>query len=228
MYNLAIIIPTRNEIASIDSLVERLSNSLNGTEISFQIIFIDGNSRDGTYEKLLKLNDKNISSYLQLSKGKALAVIEGVGHAESEYVCMIDADLQYPPEAIPEMYRMIGECNLVVARREVNNEKFLRKTLSKIHKYIFGNLLFGLSCDIQSGLKLFPKSLIYDIDTSDITPWTLDLALLLAAKKRGYKIGEVAIDFEERKFGESKVSIFGSIGEHLYTALRFKLKGLRS
>ncbi|MDQ3099435.1 MAG: glycosyltransferase [bacterium] len=224
MSELSIIIPARNEVTSIEELFRRIDETLNKVDIRYEIIFMDSHSTDNSILVASQLTSRYpVHVYSQKnSKGKAGAILEGIAHAASPYIIMIDGDLQYPPEAIPTMYAARFRSKVVVARRKVYKERFIRKVFSFIHHFLFTQLLFGLRCDVQSGLKLFPRNIVNYLDSSYISSWTFDLALLYTAKKLGYSIGEVPIVFEERKNGASKVSILGSIWEHSISMLKFK------
>ncbi|MDQ3239436.1 MAG: glycosyltransferase [bacterium] len=220
---LSIIIPTRNEAKNVKELVERIKWTLEKDDINYEIVFIDYMSDDDTFKIVKELKEHYpVSIYAQKTKGKALAIIEGATYCHGDLILMIDGDLQYPPEAISKMYKLSAEFPVVVARRKINHDKWIRKIASKIHLFLVGVLLFNLKCDLQSGLKLFPKSLIGRINMDYVSDWTLDLPLLISAKQLGYPIGEVLISFEERVAGTSKVSILNSFYEHLISALRIK------
>jgi glycosyltransferase involved in cell wall biosynthesis len=193
---ISIIIPIKNESGNIRQLVTRINDAMQAAQIAYRMVFVDGHSTDDGLTILRSLEAQYpITIIEQRSTGKALGVIEGVLACNTEFVVMIDADLQYPPETIPEMWSMHTKFPIVVARRTVHNESLLRKLPSLIHSFLYGRLLFGLRCDVQSGLKLFPKKLIEYIDTEDISPWTLDLALILAGQSQKLAIGEVPIEF---------------------------------
>ncbi len=222
--HISVIIPAKNESENLRNLFKRIKTSCEDNNIQYSIIFINDGSTDNTVNVLnmiCKQYPLKIITH-SISEGKANSIIQGIELSSTEYVVMIDADLQYPPEAIPEMARLATEYPVVVARRNTNHEKLHRKILSTIHRFLYGYVLFGLTCDIQSGLKLFPKKLLNHIDRSNITPWTLDLSILYTAKQLGYKIGETPIIFSQRSGGISKVSILQSIVEHTYTAIRLR------
>ncbi|MBN1169283.1 glycosyltransferase [Candidatus Woesebacteria bacterium] len=247
MSELDIIIPVYNEAGNINELLERIDRSLSGADIDYNVIFVDDHSTDSTVQKVKEASRRYIdankvlfdsnnignkiprSSRIKLfskrgKKGKAYSILEGVKHSESEYVAMIDGDLQYPPEAIPELFKIAQRNGIAVADRKIQNIGAIRKTLSKINIWIFEKVLLGLNCDTQSGLKVFKRDIGLKNDKNDITPWTLDMPLLLKAKDMGYKIGTYDIEFSERKSGSSKVNIFTASVEIALSAIRLKLR----
>ncbi len=83
----------------------------------------------------------------------------GFDIAKHDIICMIDADLQYPPEAILPMYHLLttNDVDVVLAEREDHETSALRRLSSRVFNFAFTRLLFGFDYDSQSGLKLFKK-----------------------------------------------------------------------
>src|SRR5438128_135828 len=105
MSNLDIIVPVKNEEENILPLIKRTHRVMEKNHLSYSLIFIDDHSEDKTFPTLKALEKKYpIKVFPKQGKpGKAYSIIEGARHAKSDYIVMIDADLQYPPEAIPKM-----------------------------------------------------------------------------------------------------------------------------
>lgn len=114
---LSVIIPCYNEEAVLRTTHERLTSVLSGMDAPYELIFIDDGSRDNTPQILteLQLFDPHIRVLL-LSRnfGHQIAVTAGLEVASGAAVVIIDADLQDPPELIPQMVRLWGEGNEVV------------------------------------------------------------------------------------------------------------------
>lgn len=223
---LSIVVPVLNEEKNIDPLIQRIFGSLAVINAYYEIIFVDDNSQDNTVKIIKSYMDRYpITVYAKTGqKGKAQSLLEGFKHAKGSLICMIDADLQYPPEIIPKMIREIENgADIVVADRASHNETLMRKFTSRSFRFIFGKLLHGLDCDVQSGLKVFKKEIIERI-TIDPAPWTFDLEFLTKARAGGYKIKSVPITFEKRAAGETKVNIFSTSAQIGWEALKLKLK----
>lgn len=232
--NLSVIIPTLNEEGNIKELIKRFSDVFEKNNIFGELIFIDDHSNDKTKEIIIdikkKYNDNNLNLNIRLfvkkgRPGKAQSLIEGFGYAKNEIVAMIDADLQYPPEAIIEMLQRISEnADIVVANRKETEISFLRKIVSKSFNYIFARFLHSLNCDVQSGLKMFKKEILSKVKL-DPSPWTFDMEFLLSARNFGYKINSIEIFFYERTSGKSKVKVLKASFEIGWNALKLKIKG---
>jgi glycosyltransferase involved in cell wall biosynthesis len=106
--SLAIVVPAYNEAAGLRELHRRLVEAVAGLDLEVSILLVDDGSRDDTYAVIESLarEDPRVGG-LRLSRnfGKELALTAGLDHVEADAVVVIDADLQDPPELIPEMVR---------------------------------------------------------------------------------------------------------------------------
>lgn len=212
---LSIIIPTYNEGKNIRELIKRIYRSFLGSGISYEIIFVDDNSDDNTVQEIKKfvqsLPIKILIKDKGIKKGKAESLLLGFKVAKYNSVCMIDADLQYPPEEILPMYEKLEKWDIIVADRMFNKGETKRAFLSRGFRVIFGKVLFGLDCDVQSGLKVFKKKILKSVRLSP-SKWGFDFEFLFKASKQGYAIQSHNIEFSERFAGESKIQpVFSSI-----------------
>lgn len=226
---LSVVIPTLNERGNIEPLIERLSRTLDEAGLVWEAIIIDDHSTDGTFQKLERMLEAGfpIRPYLKSGeRGKAYSLLEGFARANYEYIAMLDADLQYPPEALPGMVDKLttGHADIVVANRSTQETTRLRRVLSRVFKAVFSQFLHGLECDVQSGLKVFRRKILHDVKL-DPTPWTFDLEFLLAARNYGYVIKTVDIRFAERTEGQSKIHFIKAVWEIGWNALKLRFKG---
>lgn len=207
MNRLDIIIPVINEAGSIGELTERIDRSLRASKIDYNIIFVDDHSTDTTVEEIKKAAKKYpIKLHLKKGKkGKAYSILEGAKLSKAKYVAMIDGDLQYPPEVLGKMFEQVKKHGMVVANRSKQSTSFLRRIISKANSLIFGKLILGFDCDVQSGLKMFNREIIKHLKEREVKSWTIDMNLLRTAIELGYSISHVEIDFVQRKSGRSKV-----------------------
>lgn len=224
--DVSIIVPTYNEEGNIESLITRINNTLVKANIHYELIFIDDHSTDNTLNKInIYINKFPIRYFLKKGQqGKAQSIIEGVNFAKSDLITMIDADLQYPPENIPNMLKKIRDgADIVVGNRKQQHTNMLRKITHHGFMFVFGKLLHGFDCDVQSGLKVFKKEILMRIDLNP-TPWTFDLEFLIKATHADYKINTIDIVFEKRFSGNSKLPILKSIYEIGIGAVKLKLQ----
>lgn len=222
----SLIVPAYNEQANVVPLVTRLVAALQPLSIPYEILFVDDHSKDGTAAAVSELS-KMYPVRLIAKKGdqgKSFSLLEGFASARFPTLGMIDADLQYPPEAIPAMLTLLKDgADVAVACRSYESGNVLREFLSNSFTLVFGRMLHGLDCDIQSGLKLFRQE-AYDPSKIDPTPWSFDLDFLVAAKKRGCTIVDYPIDFGKRTEGESHVDVVTTSWELAKQALKLKFR----
>lgn len=227
----SVIVPTLNEEGNIEAMIERLERSFMEKGWAGEIIFVDDHSTDRTMEKIRSYEGRGspvlaVRGYEKRgSPGKAYSLMEGFEYAQYPILAMIDGDLQYPPEAIVPMAEKIqkGETHIVVANRIERKTSRVRTIISRSFVFFFSKLLHGLHCDVQSGLKVFRKKILDEIQI-DPTPWTFDLEFLLSALHCGFTLDTVDITFAERQYGKSKVKLFQAIFEIGWSALKLKFR----
>lgn len=210
-FGVSIIIPVLNEVDNIQPLVRRITKSLGKSAYNYELIFVDDHSIDGTAETVARMQKKSdkISFYEKRGqRGKAFSIIEGVTYAKYDTVCMIDADLQYPPEAIVPMLDQLHTFSddIVITRRVSHNTPLIRKITSGVFQAVFTKGLFGMDYDTQSGLKVFKKGVLDTIDIQP-SPWSFDLQFIVLSLLRGYSLSSYDITFAERNSGQAKISV---------------------
>jgi glycosyltransferase XagB len=226
MKSISIIVPVWNEEKNIKLLVEEINQSLLGAVEAYEIIFIDDHSTDKSVSLIKKLSETYpIRLHIKEGKkGKAYSLLEGFKLAKYNMLCMIDADLQYSPAYIPQMIKEIQKGkDIVVANRKKYEAGAMRKTMSKIFHGVFARLLHGFTEDVQSGLKVFKRTVARHLELNP-SSWTFDMEFLLKARHAGYKIGTVDIEFKKRHAGTSKIAMVRSSLEIGYSAIKLKLQ----
>ena len=168
-----IVIPVINEAQNVAELCRRIHASFVRSGWEYRCIFIVDPSNDGTFEVIEKLSATYPITvrHKQGKPGKAYSIVEGVALATTEYVTMIDGDLQYPPEAIPDMLKLTPQHGVVIAERKVREGSLIRRIVSLCGAYLVGKLLLRLVYDIQSGLKVFRRDIVAHIDPNVIYGW---------------------------------------------------------
>jgi len=117
---LSVVAPVYNEVATVEQFYARVCSALQG--LSFELVLVDDGSSDGSDRELQKLamNDPRVR-VVQLSRnfGHQTALTAGLDHARGDAVVMLDADLQDPPELIPQMLdHWRAGCDVIYAVRE--------------------------------------------------------------------------------------------------------------
>ena len=139
MKKISIIVPAYNEEEALPYLYERLTKLIDSIEnYEFEVLFINDGSKDKTLEIIKELRKKDERfCYVNLSRnfGKEVAMMAGLDYAKGDSVIFIDADLQDPPELIPELikYWEDGYDDVYAKRKSRDGETFFKKFTSKMY-----------------------------------------------------------------------------------------------
>ena len=135
----SILIPAYNEEEVLDMLYDRLDKlAKDNDSYSFEFVFVNDGSRDGTLDILRAYAERDDRvAYINLSRnfGKEIAMIAGFDHVKGDAMVIIDADLQDPPELIPQMlkYWEEGYDDVYARRRSREGETWLKKKTSTLY-----------------------------------------------------------------------------------------------
>ena len=146
MKKISIIIPAYNEEESLPHLYERLEKLMASIEnYEFEILFVNDGSKDNTINLIKEYREKdNRISYVDFSRnfGKEIAMIAGLDYAKGDCVIFMDADLQDPPELIPELvkYWEEGYDDVYAKRNSRKGETWLKKFTSKMYYRVLQHL----------------------------------------------------------------------------------------
>ncbi len=218
-HSVTIVVPARNEKGNVENAITRTPAF--GTFQEF--IFIEGGSKDGTYEEVLrvqeKYKDKKIVAMKQSGKGKGNAVREAFAAATGDVLMILDADLTMPPEDLSKYYEalvsnkgeFINGCRLVYPM-EGQAMRFLNLIANKFFGVLFTYLLGQNLKDTLCGTKvLYKKNYEHIINNrkyfGDFDPFG-DFDLLFGASKLNLKIVEMPIRYKDRQYGETQIKRF--------------------
>lgn len=205
---LTIAVPTYNESKNLTPLAERVFAALRG--VNAEMLVIDDDSPDKTADLAEQLAKKYpVRVYIRKERlGPGPAIMDGIRLADAPVVCVMDGDLSHPPEALPEMYKLIknGTAKLVIGSRHVSGGGtsdwiWYRKFFSWGARML-GRILTPVN-DLTSGFFMFDKKILEGIEISPIG-CKVGLELMVKGNHQG-KVVEYPIVFAERAAGESKM-----------------------
>lgn len=219
-YSVSIVIPARNESGNIENAVKRLPEF--GKHI--EIIFIEGNSTDDTWDKIKEVQLKYKGTYdikiaQQEGKDKGDAVRKGFSIATGDILMILDADLTVPPEALPKFYNAIasGKGEFINGSRlvypmEKKAMRFFNTLGNKFFSIIFSWLLEQPIKDTLCGTKVIFRDDYIRLTKNrsffgDFDPFG-DFDLLFGAYKLNLKIIDLPIRYHERIYGTTNISRF--------------------
>jgi len=213
----SVIVPCRNEVGNVESLVQRLPSIGTHTEL----IFVDGSSEDGTPEKIQQIMATHPELDIKLlhqaaHNGKAGAVFQGFDGAHGDVLLILDADMTVAPEDLPKFYLVLAEGVADFA----NGTRFAlpmeRGAMPAANHW--GNRAFGAFLSWLLGTpitdSLCGTKALFRQDWARIRqarpmfgghdPWG-DFDLLLGAAYAGLRIVDVPVAYAARTSGESKM-----------------------
>lgn len=207
---ISIIIPTFNEAQNLTILIPRIFEIMNQNGLKAQVIVVDDNSPDGTWEIAQNLahsfNLKLVRRFDE--RGLSSAVLEGFRHAQGEILTVMDADLSHPPEKIPEMVKLIeaGFADMVIGSRYVEGGEFknwppFRRFISKC-----ATGMAKIVCDIKDPITGFFSLKKKILNGIELNPKGFKISLEILVRCNLKKVIEIPITFTDRKFGESKLN----------------------
>jgi dolichol-phosphate mannosyltransferase len=218
LYELSMVIPTRNESGNIEPLLMRIHQALKG--ISAEVVFVD-DSTDETPEVIRKLQEwfplpiKLIARPADRRKnGLGGAVVEGFQAAQGSWMGVMDADLQHPPEMIPRLLRQAqrNDADIVMGSRlapggDSSSLGFTRNIISHVFAWTtriaFPQRLWKVT-DPLTGFFLTRRAAL---KVEELKPDGFKILLEILVSHPNLKVTEVPIQFGHRNAGESKASI---------------------
>ncbi len=225
---LSIVLPIYNEETIIEPLYQRLCTMASGLTLPCEFIFVDDGSRDQSLQHLRRLqaSDERIL-ILELSRnwGHQAALSAGLSEARGDAVVLMDADLQDPPELIPEMVRAWhnGAQIVTASRREKHVRQGPRRWLSSAFYAVFQAL---------SEISQVPHEGIFCL--LDAEP-AAELCRLRESNRYlpglrdwlGYRSASIAYDRPDRTYGKSRQSLGRLVGYGMNAIFSFSHKPLR-
>lgn len=207
---ISIIIPLLNERESLKELHQWIVSVMQKNAFSYEIIFVDDGSSDGSWDEIkgLAAENKQVRGIRFLKNyGKSQALNIGFKKAKGEVVITMDADLQDSPEEIPELYRLITQQHndLVSGWKKKRYDSVLAKNLpSKLFNWA-ARKTSGLPLhDFNCGLKAYRNEVVKNIDVSG----EMHRYIPLLVKNAGYqKITEKTVQHQARKYGHTKFGV---------------------
>ena len=204
---ISIVIPLLNEEESLAELYQWLTKVLTLNRFSYEIIFVDDGSTDGSWRVIMQLAEKDAQVrgiHFLRNYGKSQALHAGFKAAEGEVVITMDADLQDSPDEIPALYEMITKDNydLVSGWKKKRYDSVLAKNLpSKLFNWA-ARKTSGLTLhDFNCGLKAYKKEVIKNVEVSG----EMHRYIPVLAKNAGFnRITEKVVQHQARKYGVTK------------------------
>ncbi len=203
---ISLIVPSFNEEENIKNTAAELSRVMEDTGESYEIIFVDDGSKDGTFKAISEISsvDSHVKGIcFSRNFGKEAAIFAGLSAASGDACVVIDCDLQHPPRVIPEMMRLWREGNDIV-----EGVKSSRGKESIFHR-MFAGIFYGIMSKLikidmraTSDFKLLDRRAVDALlELKEAHTFFRALSFWV-----GFKSVKTEYDVVERKYGKSKWS----------------------
>ncbi len=224
---LAVAIPTLNEAGNMPTLLNRLRNALDPAKIDYELIVVDDDSTDGTADVVGDIAKQDPRVRILVRKGQrglAGAVIHGWANTDASVLGVIDADLQHPPEVLPELLSaVLKDKDIAIASRYATNTNDSLREWSKARLFISRASTLATAPlqrknvrikDPMSGFFVVRRACIEGID---LQPQGFKILLEILVKGRIQSALEVPFQFATRHSGKSKADF--KVALHYFTLL---------
>lgn len=207
--DISVVIPIFNEEDSLPELAGRIRQVMMENRFSYEILFIDDGSKDGSWKTIEELtaSDPAIKAIkFRRNYGKTAALNVGFDAASGDVVITMDADLQDSPEEIPELYRMVKEegYDLVSGWKKKRHDPPSKTVPTKLFNWSTRRMSGIKLHDFNCGLKAYKTEVVKSIDLHG----EMHRYIPVIAKWAGFNhIGEKVVLHQKRKYGRSKYGL---------------------
>ena len=208
--DISVVIPLYNEEESLKELNDWIVRVMQANHFSFEIIYIDDGSSDGSWkivEQLSKEHQQIKAIQFRRNYGKSAALNEGFKEASGDVVITMDSDLQDSPDEIPELFRMIVEEKLDIVsgwKKKRHDSTLMKNIPSKFYNWSTRKF-FGIKIhDMNCGLKAYRLEVVENIEVYG----EMHRYIPVIAKWSGFnKISEKVVSHQKRKYGVTKFGL---------------------
>ena len=203
---LSVVVPVFNEEESLSILIPKLVEVLKTLHLSYEMIFVDDGSSDGSRGILKEMASRYPSLRVlrfKENRGLSTALVAGMREARGEKIITLDSDLQNDPADIPRLLEYLDRYDMATGWRQKREDKWLKKISSKIGNAVRNGLSGENIQDSACTLRAFKRECIQGLPVFN----GMHRFLSTLVKMEGYRIVEVPVSHHPRKFGKSKYNI---------------------
>ena len=231
---LSIVIPAHNEENRLPSTLEQVFDFLKKQSFPSEVIVVENGSTDQTYEIAQRFAKQHEDLHVvrNSQRGKGLAIQRGVREAAGTYVFLCDADLSMPIEEVSKFIPpRLENVDIAIASREAPgavryNEPAYRHITGRVFNTLIRLLVLPGLQDTQCGFKCIRAEVARDIFRyQTLTGWAFDVELLYIARRHGYQLVEIPIDWYFN--ADSKISVVHDSLRMFLDLLRIRRNALR-
>ena len=203
---LSIIIPVFNEELTVGNVIRRTKAVAETAGLEHEIIVVDDFSEDGSLEISKKMGTKVYRLNRRMGKGYALRA--GFAKAKGDIIVTIDSDGSHRPEELPLLLAPIlrNQADLVIGSRYSGKKSVSARKLNAFGVTLFDALIEFFTktkvSDSQSGYRAMKSAVLRNMRL-DSEGYEIESEMLVKIARRGFRVKEVPISFEQRTYGRS-------------------------
>jgi len=202
---ISVLVPVLDEAATVGILAERVAAVLGAAGRSFEIVFVDDGSRDGTAEevKAARRRDPRVRLVrLRRNFGKAAALSAGFDHCRGRLLVTMDGDLQDDPDEIPRFLQTLEEqdLDLVSGWKRRRLDPAGKRYPSLLFNWVTRHLAQVPIHDFNCGFKAYRREVLAEVAVYG----ELHRYIPVLASRRGFRVGEIEVRHHPRRHGVSK------------------------
>jgi len=202
---LSFVVPVYNEAESVENLYREIVAAGEAGGGTFEILFVDDGSRDGTDRVLYQVAESDarvrVASFRR-NFGKSAALAVAFAQVNGRLVMTLDGDLQDDPAELPSMRAALEErgLDLVSGWKATRRDPWTKRLPSRLFNAVAGRVTGARLHDLNCGLKLYRREVVDALEVYG----ELHRFLPALAHLKGFRIGEVPVRHRARQFGHSK------------------------
>jgi glycosyltransferase involved in cell wall biosynthesis len=204
---ISVVVPVHDEERSVALLYEELEAVLEPSGETWEAVFVDDGSQDGTFAALTRLHARTPNTRvvrLRRNFGKSTALAAGFAQAEGETVVTLDGDLQDDPAEIPRLLAKLEEgFDLVSGWKARRRDPWRRRLVSRIFNAVTGRVSGLRLHDMNCGLKAYRAEVVRGLALYG----ELHRFIPVLAHYRGFRVAEIPVNHRPRAHGRSRYGI---------------------
>lgn len=203
--DISVLVPVLNEAESVQELSRRVAEVLDGLGRTFEILFVDDGSSDGTPARVRQAreHDPRVKLVrLRRNFGKAAALSAGFDHSTGRIIVTMDGDLQDDPEEMPRLLQALeeGPYDLVSGWKRDRKDPLGKTLPSRLFNGVTRRLAQVDLHDFNCGFKVYRREVLEEVPVYG----ELHRYIPVLASRRGFRVGELAVRHHPRRSGVSK------------------------
>lgn len=225
---LSLVIPLYNEEDGLRKMALDMLAEFRRSAVRCELVLVNNGSRDGTGDILKQLAQEFREIrvvHVPVNLGYGWGIICGLRAATGPILGFMCGDGQIMPEDVVRVHRQLVEHNLDLCKvvRVVRTDGLQRKVMSLVYNILFRGL-FGLRSQDINGTPKLMRHGCYEALSLMSKDWFIDAEAMIKASRRGYRIGEVPVEFHPRENGHSHVKLTTAL-EFLKNMVRYRISG---